>query len=166
MRRYFRDAGWALHVPRAAKERALAVRGAVEHLQAEQGRSPTVNQLAQFLEFDVEDVLEALTAMAAYETTSLDAPRTTVDGAGASYAETMGGEDERYELIESDVVVCAALTHLSPRERRILRMRYVEDLTQSAIAAEIGISQMQVSRLLRRSLDRLRDLTQSEFEAL
>jgi RNA polymerase sigma-B factor len=158
MRRYFRDAGWALHVPRAAKEMALEVRDATESLRALYGRSPTANQLAEYLEFDLEQVLEAMAAMEAYETCSLDTPRPSDDGTGDTYAESLGDDDERFELIECDATLCAAIAELSPRDRRILRMRFVEDLTQSEIAGRIGISQMQVSRVLRRLLDRLRVL--------
>ncbi len=164
MRRYFRDSGWALHVPRAAKERALEVRDASESLRAAHGVSPTVNQLAEYLEIDIELVLDAMAAMEAYETCSLDAPRLNDDGTGGSYADTVGDEDERFELIEYDATLSAALAEMPPRDRLILRLRFVEDLTQSEIAGRIGISQMQVSRLLRRSLDRLRALTRSPVD--
>jgi RNA polymerase sigma-B factor len=158
MRRYFRDAGWALHVPRAAKQRALDVRDAVEHLRSLHGRSPTVNQLAEYLEFDIEQVLDAMAAMEAYETCSLETPRASDDGGDDSYAEILGEDDERFELIERGVMLRAALAGTSPQERLILGMRFVEDLTQSEIARRMGISQMQVSRVLRRLLDGLRAL--------
>jgi RNA polymerase sigma-B factor len=164
MRQHFRDAGWALHVPRAAKERAVEVRNAAESLRSLHGRSPTVNQLAEYLEFDVEQVLDAMAAMEAYETCSLDTPRESDEGTGGSYAETMGDDDERFEMIECDATLCAALAEISPRDRLILWMRFIEDLTQSEIADRIGLSQMQVSRLLRGSLDRLRALARSSSE--
>src|SRR5580693_6901490 len=119
MRRYFRDSGWSVHVPRGAQERALKVRDAQQHLANERGRAPTVNQLAEYLELD----------------------------------------DERYELVELDATLSAVLGYIPPRERAILHMRFVDDLTQTEIAERIGISQMQVSRLLSRSLDQLRTLT-------
>lgn len=159
MRRYFRDAAWSLHVPRAAKERSAAVRDGLEKLRSVHGRSPTVGQLAEYLELDIEQVLDAMAAMEAYETCSLDAPRPSDDRTAGSYAETLGDEDERFELIEYDATLCAALARMPRRDRFILRMRFVEDLTQAEIAKRLGISQMQVSRLLRRSLDRLRALT-------
>jgi len=158
IRRYFRDSSWALHVPRAAKERALEVRQAMSSLSTLHGRSPTATQLAEYLELDIELVFEALTATQAHDTCSLDAPRHNEDGSSGSYADTLGDEDERLDLIECDATLCAALGELPDRDRSILRMRYVEERTQSEIAQEIGISQMQVSRLLRRSLDRLREL--------
>lgn len=159
MRRYFRDSGWSVHVPRGAQERALKVRGAQEHLANERGRAPTVNQLAEYLELDVEEVIDALQAIQAYEALSLDASRPGVDDDVIAYGDAMGREDERFELVELDATLTAALEHISPRERLILRMRFVDDLTQTEIAARVGVSQMQVSRLLRRSLDQLRALT-------
>jgi RNA polymerase sigma-B factor len=158
MRRYFRDSGWAVHVPRGAQERALKVRDAQERLSNEHGRAPTANQLAEYLEFDLEDVIDALQAIQAYETVSLDAPRPRGDSEVVAYGDTVGQDDERYELVELDATVTAVLGHIPPRERAILRMRFLEDLTQTEIAERVGISQMQVSRLLRRSLEQLRTL--------
>jgi RNA polymerase sigma-B factor len=160
MRRYFRDSGWAIHVPRGAQERALKVRDAQERLSNEHGRAPTVNQLAEYLELDVEDVIDALQAVQAYDTLSLDAPRPRADGEVVAYGDTLGEDDERYELVELDATLTAVLGHVPARERAILRMRFIEDLTQTEIAQRVGISQMQVSRLLRRSLEQLRTLTQ------
>ena len=165
MRRYFRDSGWAIHVPRGAQERALRVRDAQEQIANKDGHSPTVNQLAEYLELDTEDVIDALQAIQAYETVSLDAPRPGVGDDTAVYGDSIGDDDERYELVELDVTLSAVLRQLAPRERMILRMRYVEDLTQTEIASRVGISQMQVSRLLRRSLDQLRQLTHAPAAA-
>jgi RNA polymerase sigma-B factor len=159
MRRYFRDSGWAIHVPRGAQERALKVRDAQERLANEHGHAPTVNQLAEYLELDVEEVIDALQAVQAYDTLSLDAPRPRADGEVVTYGETLGQDDERYELVELDATLTSVLGHIPARERAILRMRFVEDLTQTEIAQRVGISQMQVSRLLRRSLEQLRTLT-------
>jgi RNA polymerase sigma-B factor len=160
MRRYFRDCGWSVHVPRGDQERALKVRSAQETLTNERGHAPTVNQLAVYLELDVEQVIDALQATEAYETLSLDAPRPGGEGEiTTTYGDSMGHEDERYELVELDATIVAALKHVPARERAMLHMRFVEELTQTEIAARIGISQMQVSRLLRRSLDQLRALT-------
>jgi RNA polymerase sigma-B factor len=158
MRRYFRDSGWAVHVPRGAQECALKVRDAQERLANARGHAPTVNELAEYLELDIEDVVDALQALQGYETLSLDAPRPGLDD-DDSYGEALGHEDERYELVELDATVTAVLEHIPPRERLILRMRFLDDLTQTEIAERVGISQMQVSRLLRRSLEQLRTLT-------
>jgi RNA polymerase sigma-B factor len=160
IRRYFRDCGWSVHVPRGDQERALRVRDAQETLAGERGRAPTVNQLAEYLELDTEQVLDALQAIQAYESLSLDAPRPGADDdEGVSFGETMGRDDERYELVELDATVVAALKHIPTRERAMLHMRFVRDMTQTEIAAQVGLSQMQVSRLLRRSLEQLRALT-------
>src|SRR5262249_13373597 len=158
MRRYFRDCGWAVHVPRGPKELALKVRDARENLLNEDGHAPTANKLAEYLELDVEQVLEALQALQGYETVSLDAPRPGGEEA-SSYGEAIGRDDERYELVELDATLVSALGYISSRDRELLRMRYVEESTQTEIAERIGVSQMQVSRLLRRSLEQLRSLT-------
>jgi RNA polymerase sigma-B factor len=159
MRRHFRDCGWAVHVPRQAQERALKVRDANERLAGTHGRAPTVSQLAEYLELDVENVLDALAAIQAYETLSLDGPRSAVDDDPlVPYVESLGREDERYELVELDATVASALVSIPARERAILHLRFFDDLTQTEIAHRVGVSQMQVSRLLRRSLARLRAL--------
>ncbi|MCW3031871.1 MAG: polymerase, sigma 28 subunit, Sig subfamily, partial [Solirubrobacterales bacterium] len=147
LRRHFRDTGWSVHVPRGAQERALRVRDASERLERDTGRPPTVNQLAEFLELDVEEVLDALQAFNGYEPTSLDTPRVPEEGAAGTLAEMFGAEDEGYELAEDLTVLGDALARLPEREREILRMRFAEELTQSQIASRTGISQMQVSRL-------------------
>jgi RNA polymerase sigma-B factor len=164
MRRYFRDSGWSLHVPRGDKERALKVRDAQEAFANEHGHAPTVSQLAQYLELEDEQVIDALLAIQAYESLSLDAPRPGAEDEAITYGDSVGENDERYELIELDATVVAVLDQIPPRERQILRMRFVDGLTQTQIATHVGVSQMQVSRLLRRSLDQLRALTQSDDE--
>jgi RNA polymerase sigma-B factor len=165
MRRYFRDYGWSVHVPRGDQERALKVREAQETLTNERGHAPTVNQLAVYLELDVEQVLDALQATHAYEALSLEAPRAGSDQEDATtLGDSIGDDDERYELVELDATIVTALKYIPARERAMLHMRFVEDLTQTQIAARLGISQMQVSRLLRRSLDQLRALTRDASE--
>ncbi|MFZ1153272.1 MAG: SigB/SigF/SigG family RNA polymerase sigma factor [Solirubrobacteraceae bacterium] len=166
MRRYFRDCGWSIHVPRGDQERALKVRDAQETLTNERGHAPTVNQLAVYLELDAEQVIDALQAGQAYEALSLDAPRPGAEDEAMTFGDAMGQEDERYELVELDATLVVALEHIPSRERAMLHMRFVEELTQTEIATRVGISQMQVSRLLRRSLDQLRALTRDVGEAL
>jgi RNA polymerase sigma-B factor len=155
MRRYFRDSGWAVHVPRGSQERALRVRSAHEQLMEERGHAPTVDELAEHLLLEAEEVLDALQVLNGYETVSLDAPRPGAPE-NASFAESIGEDDERFERVELGLTVASGVQALSPREREILHMRFAEDLTQTQIAARVGISQMQVSRLLRRSLEKLR----------
>jgi RNA polymerase sigma-B factor len=155
MRRYFRDAGWSLHVPRGSQERALRLRSAHEQLMDE----PTGGELARELSWEPEHVRDALQVLSAYDTVSLDAPPPgPVED--ASFAESLGDDDPRFELVELDLTVASALRQLEPRERTILHMRFVQELTQTQIAAKVGVSQMQVSRLLRRSLDQLRELAE------
>jgi RNA polymerase sigma-B factor len=162
MRRYFRDSGWSVHVPRGDKERALKVRDAQEALANQHGRAPTVGQLAEYLELGQEEVIDALLAIQAYESLSLDAPRPGADDESLTYGDAVGADDERYELVELDATVVAVLDQLPPRERNILHMRFVEGLTQTEIAGRVGVSQMQVSRLLRRSLEELRTLANAD----
>jgi len=165
MRRYFRDSGWSLHVPRGDKERALKVRDAQEAFANSHGHAPTVAQLAQFLELEEEQVIDALLAIQAYESLSLDAPRPGAEDEAITYGDSVGEDDERYELIELDATVVAVLDQIPAREQQILRMRFLDGLTQTQIASRVGVSQMQVSRLLRRSLEQLRELTQDVNEA-
>lgn len=163
LRRYFRDASWAVHVPRARQEAAMRIEDARDRLTSDLGRSPTVQELAQYLELRSDEVLDALTAAQSYTAVSLDAPRSTSpEGEALPYRDAIGEIDSRYELIEADATIAAALRHLQPRERYALHLRFVEDLPQSEIAARVGVSQMQVSRLLRRSLERLRIITRAE----
>ena len=160
LRRYFRDCGWAVHVPRGAQERALRVRDAEQRLSEGQGVAPTVNQLAEYLELEVEDVLDARRALDAYRAGSLEAPRHVAgDDGDSSYADVIGVEDSRYELVEKAMTVGSALRQITPRQREILRLRFVEELSQTEIAERIGVSQMQVSRLLKRCLAELRELS-------
>jgi RNA polymerase sigma-B factor len=157
LRRYFRDCGWSVHVPRGAQERALRVQHA--HAQrATADRAPTVNQLAEYLELDREQVLDALQAVEAYETLSLDAPFPGDEGDSVmSFVETFGVEDACYDRVELHAAISGALERLDARERVVVRMRFVDDLSQTQIATRIGVSQMQVSRVLRRALERLSD---------
>lgn len=161
LRRYFRDNGWALHVPRGLQERALAVDRAAERLQVAQGAVPTAAQIAAQLELSVEQVVEAMAAARATDTVSLDAPRPAADGERDALVDSLGGDDERLELVEYREAIAGALQALPEREREILRLRFEEDRTQSEIAARLGVSQMQISRLLRRTLERLRRVAES-----
>ena len=163
LKRYFRDLGWSVHVPRGAQEQALKVQEAHERLTTKTGRPPTVDELAQYLELSIENVLDALETAAAHHSTSLDAPR-EVDSSGESGAlvDVFGEEDVRYQLVDETVTISAAARQLSARERRVLALRFAGDMTQTQIAKEIGVSQMQVSRILRRALNRLRALTEND----
>lgn len=158
LKRYFRDTGWALHVDRGSQERARKIAEARRQVSARQGRSPTVSGLAEHLECSEEEILEGLQTAEAYDTVSLDAPRRGDTETGRRL-DTLGGEDDRLELVDDQATVFAAAQHLPERERRILFLRFGADLTQAEIADRVGVSQMQVSRLLRKSVRRLQELT-------
>ena len=162
LKRYFRDLGWSVHVPRGAQEQALKVQEAQERLTTKTGRPPTVHELAVYLELEVENVLDALETAAAHHSASLDAPREDRDDESGSLVDVFGQEDHRYELVEETTTISAAARELTPRERRVLALRFAGDMTQTQIAQEIGVSQMQVSRILRRALTQLRELTQTD----
>jgi RNA polymerase sigma-B factor len=158
LRRYFRDCGWALHVPRGAQDNALRVERAVRELARGAARHPSVRELAEYLEWDLEDVLEALEAASAHHAASLDAPvRDAFDD--ATLGDSLGSEDRRIEAVDARVSVASAMRHLRQDERQVLRMRFGAEMTQLEIAQRLGVSQMQISRTLRRALTRLRELT-------
>jgi RNA polymerase sigma-B factor len=163
IRRFFRDTGWAAHVPRGMQELALEIREHTDQLSRTLGRSPTPAELAQELGISVEEVLEGIEASTAYHSTSLDAP---CGGDGeeerGAVKDAVGEADTGYELVENVVTILPALRVLPRREQEIIRLRFFEDLTQSEIADRVGISQMHVSRLLRRALGRVRAIAQNE----
>jgi RNA polymerase sigma-B factor len=156
LKRHFRDAGWALHVPRGMQERVLKVNEAIERMSGPLGSSPSPQQVATELNLPVEEVLEAMEAGAAYDTVSLDAPLRSSDDDRASLADALGKDDDRLDLVEHSAGLGRALKAMPERERSILYLRFAEGLTQVEIAERIGISQMHVSRLIRRGLERLR----------
>jgi RNA polymerase sigma-B factor len=159
LKRYFRDTGWFAHVPRGMQEAALKVQEAERRLSADTGRSPTPQELAMYLELPLEDVLEATYAAAAHHATSIDIPLDDSRDEGATFAERFGAEDERFEHIEAAVTVAVSLRGLSKLERRVLSLYFFEERTQAQIGEQVGVSQMQVSRILRRATERLRELT-------
>jgi RNA polymerase sigma-B factor len=162
LKRYFRDTGWAVHVPRPIQERIGQVNRAVNDLSRDLGRSPSPHELADRIGSSVEEVLEALEAAKAFDAVSLDMPRGGSGGdEGSAYAETVGAPDERFEMVEYNAVIGPTMAALPERDRLILRLRFERDLTQSEIADRLGISQMHVSRIIRRSLDRLRRVAEA-----
>jgi RNA polymerase sigma-B factor len=162
LKRHFRDHGWAARVSRPLQERVLKLNTATEKLTTRLGRAPTPKEVAAAMGEGVEDVLEAMEAARAHDSISLDAPLSASDDRGATFAETVGEDDERLELVEYRSVVDATFRALPERERHVLALRFHEDMTQSEIAQRIGVSQMHVSRLIRRALDRLRTVAAAE----
>jgi RNA polymerase sigma-B factor len=155
IKRHFRDKGWALHVPRELQERTLKVTRETERLSKELGRSPTVKEIAFGLGTTPEKVLEAAQASGAYEAASLDTPTAREDGESAALVEQLGSTDVAYDLVESRDAIATAWQALPDAEQSVLKLRFMDDLTQREIGERIGYSQMHVSRLLRRALTRL-----------
>jgi RNA polymerase sigma-B factor len=160
LKRYFRDLGWAVHVPRGAQERAVKVEEAYQTLSARSNRAPTVPELAQYLEFSLEDVLDALETSRAHHASSLDAPYDDGEGESGTMVESFGDEDPSLQSADERVTIVAAARQLPARERDVLALRFVHDLTQTQIAEQIGVSQMQVSRILRRAIAHLTEITE------
>jgi RNA polymerase sigma-B factor len=155
LKRYFRDTGWFVHVPRTLQERALKVQEAEAKLSARSGRSPTVGELAEYLEIGSEEVLEALEAAQAHHGTSLDAPIDDGQGSRATVADTVGVRDERLESVDALATIGRAARELPERDRLMLALYFLKDLPQTEIAKRVGVSQMHVSRTLRRSVEAL-----------
>ena len=159
IKRYFRDTGWAVRPPRRLQELRARMAQATQRLSQHTGRAPTVNELAAELDAPVDDVLEAMVSGNGYATTSLDAPP---DGESGSWADTIPDEDTTLGATPDRIALEQMLARLPERERRILALRFFADKTQSEIGAEIGVTQMQVSRLLSRALRRLREELQAD----
>jgi RNA polymerase sigma-B factor len=156
IKRHLRDTGWAVHVPRRLQEQVALVRRTAARLDQDLGRAPTIGELSVATELTTEEVLEALEAQQAYSIASLDAPAT--DAGGETIGERLvGNDDEAFELVDGWAGLSDALHDVDERERRILYLRFVRNLSQSEIGREIGVSQMHVSRLLTRTLTLLRE---------
>jgi RNA polymerase sigma-B factor len=166
LKRHFRDNGWGLRVPRGMQERALQVSQANYELAGRLGRAPTVAELAEAVKASTEEVLEAMEAVSAYEPVSLDSVPPSSDADAGSYAERVGAEDVGYDFVEYGAAIRPTLDEMPERERLILHLRFVRDLTQSEIAERIGVSQMHVSRLIRKALEKLRSAAEAEPEQL
>jgi RNA polymerase sigma-B factor len=157
LKRHLRDKGWAVRAPRRMQELYLTLGQVVDTLGQELGRSPTIAELAAEVQASEEDVLEALEAGQAYRFASLDAPRSEAD-AGEGLGDRLGQEDVELARAEERATLDPLLDQLPRRQRQVVQMRFFEGLTQSEIARRLGISQMQVSRLLTRSVAQLRSI--------
>jgi len=154
LRRHFRDTTWRLHLPRGVQEAALDVARATDELGGRLGRAPTLGELAEATGLELEEVTEALHAREVQEVASLDQPCGGEDGERV-VAETVGETDARFDLVDHLATVAPLIEALPERERRVLFLRFARDMTQTEIAEQVGCSQMQVSRLLRRAIARL-----------
>jgi RNA polymerase sigma-B factor len=162
LKRHFRDRVWTVRVPRGLHDRMAEVDKAITELTKQLQRSPSVGEIAERLGIEETDVLEVLEANHNRRPLSLDRPPGGEDSDEAAPSEWIGDEDERFELVEGRIALDAALPYLEERERTVLRLRFVEDMTQSQIADRIGHSQMHVSRILRRALSRIRERIEEE----
>jgi RNA polymerase sigma-B factor len=164
LKRHFRDRVWTVRVPRGLHDRMAEVDKTITELTKQLQRSPSVSEIAGRLEIEQTDVLEVLEANSNRRPLSLDRPVGGEDSDEATPAEWVGEEDEHFELVEGRIALDSALPYLEERERVVLRLRFVEDMTQSEIADRIGHSQMHVSRILRRALAQIRDRIEEERE--
>ncbi|MEV8566500.1 RNA polymerase sigma factor SigF [Streptomyces sp. NPDC051322] len=157
IKRFFRDTSWAVHVPRRLQEARVELARANEELGSRLGRTPTVKELAELMGLTEEEVIEARLAANGYNSSSLDAALNGDENGEAALADFVGSEDPAMELVEDFHALAPLIAGLDERDRQIIHMRFVEELTQSQIAEHLGCSQMHVSRLLSRTLTRLRE---------
>jgi RNA polymerase sigma-B factor len=167
IKRHFRDRTWAVRVPRDLQELTLKVDRVVGDLAEDLRRQPSVAEIGEAVGADEEDVLEALQAGGAYRAISFEAPRGSSDGDEdpTTLADSIGFDEEGFARAEERATLASLLSSVTPREREVLRMRFEEDMTQAEIGAVIGVSQMQVSRVIRQALARLRAAADSAPDA-
>ncbi|MET8292013.1 RNA polymerase sigma factor SigF [Streptomyces sp. NPDC005132] len=156
IKRFFRDTSWAVHVPRRLQEARILLAKATEELRTRLGRTPTVQELADLMSLSEEEVNEARLASNGYSSSSLDAATGSGDEGEAALADFIGADDHALELVEDFHALAPMIAGLDERERRIIHMRFVDELTQAQIGERLGVSQMHVSRLLSRTLAKLR----------
>jgi RNA polymerase sigma-B factor len=157
LKRHFRDRGWTVRPPRDVQELVLCVDRAVERLTTQLDRAPTVPELAAAIDTTDEHVLEALQARSGRSALSLHAPAYGQDEPSA-LQDTLGTSDDGYAHAEARVLLDGLLTGVSPRAREVLRLRFEQDLNQAEIGALVGVSQMQISRILRQAIEQLRHI--------
>lgn len=155
IKRYFRDKGWAVKVPRSLQDLNVRLNRVMEALTVELQRSPTIGELSAATGASEEDVVEALESGRAYSSVSIYSGGPD-DDESTGLLDCLGSEEEAYEVFEQRRVLAPAMERLDPRERLILHLRFFEGMTQTQVAARVGISQMHVSRLIRKSIDSLR----------
>jgi RNA polymerase sigma-B factor len=164
IKRHFRDKGWSVRVPRGLQELNVQVSKLIEQLTVQLSRSPTIAELAEAAGVEEEAVLEALESGRAYNSVSLSQGGSSDEDGELDPLESLGSEDVEFELSEDRAVLAPGFKVLDQRERQILHLRFFSGLTQSQIAEQIGISQMHVSRLIRRSLEKIREEIAEESE--
>ncbi|EDY59956.1 MULTISPECIES: RNA polymerase sigma factor SigF [Streptomyces] len=157
IKRFFRDTTWAVHVPRRLQEARVQLARATEELRSRLGRTPTVKELSELMSLSEEEVREARLASNSYNSSSLDAAISGSEDGESALADFIGAEDRALELVEDFHALAPLIAALDDRDRQIIHMRFVEELTQAQIGERLGVSQMHVSRLLSRTLARLRE---------
>jgi RNA polymerase sigma-B factor len=165
IKRYFRDKGWAVKVPRALQDLNVRLNRIIEHMTVDLHRSPTIAELATAAAVSEEEVVEALESGRAYTSVSIFSGGSGEDEESLELLDCLGREEQAYDVFEQRRLLAPAMERLDPRERLILHLRFFEGMTQTQVAARIGISQMHVSRLIRKSIDSLRE-TMTQQEAL
>lgn len=157
IKRHFRDKGWSIRVPRRLQELSAKVNQATDELTVELQRSPSVEEVAAKLGVGAEEILEAMESSGAYTSVSLEAGGTSEDDEAPALIDRLGSVDEDLDASDDRMVIDDAIRDFSPREQEIVRMRFIDGLTQVEIAKRLGVSQVQVSRLLRRTLRKIQD---------
>ncbi|MET8942757.1 RNA polymerase sigma factor SigF [Streptomyces sp. NPDC004542] len=157
IKRFFRDTTWAVHVPRRLQEARVQLARATEELRSRLGRTPTVRELSELMSLPEDEVREARLAANGYNSSSLDAAIGGSEDGETALQDFIGAEDAALELVEDFHALAPLIAGLGERDRRIIHMRFVEELTQAQIGERLGVSQMHVSRLLTRCLTRLRE---------
>jgi RNA polymerase sigma-B factor len=156
IKRYFRDRTWAVHVPRALQELSLRVDRAVDDLAEDLSRQPSVAEITAAVAANRENILEALLAAGAHRALSFDAPAAGADGDAATLGDSLGVDEYGFDGAENRATLAALLATVTSRDREVLHMRFEQDMTQSEIGAIIGVTQMQVSRIICQALERIR----------
>lgn len=157
IKRHFRDKGWSVRVPRRLQELSAKVNQTTDTLTSQLQRSPTIAEIADYLDATVDEVLEAMESSSAYSSVSLEAPSGADDDDTPSVIDRYATEDSDLAFTDDRIIIEEALASFSPRERDVIEMRFLKGMTQIEIAEKLGISQVQVSRLLRRTLKKIQD---------
>ncbi|MFF9157522.1 sigma-70 family RNA polymerase sigma factor, partial [Streptomyces sp. NPDC014846] len=157
IKRFFRDTSWAVHVPRRLQEARVQLARATEELRSRLGRTPTVKELSELMSLSEDEVIEARLAANGYNSASLDAAINSSEDGETALQDFLGTEDTALELVEDFHALAPMIAELPERDRLILHLRFVEEMTQAQIGERLGVSQMHVSRLLSRTLKRLRE---------
>ena len=157
IKRHFRDKGWSVRVPRRLQELSAKVNQATDVLTTELQRSPKIEEIAEYLDASVDEVLEAMESSSAYSSVPLEGTGNNDNDDAPSVLDRYATEDSALNFTDDRLIIQEALKGFSPREREVIDLRFLQGMTQIEIAEQLGISQVQVSRLLRRTLKKIQD---------